>query len=234
MEFTIKELEKIISSGDFNPLIGKIENDFFDCKNQIYNLKNEYSKRELVKDVSSFANLNGGYILIGLKTEDSKTHFGEEIKEINFIDKALVDTGQYNNVINDWIYPKVDGAEVRWITTGDSVKGILIIKIPPQKESQKPFLIKKIVEEKKNSEIIFGYSKRKQDKSESLKIEDIHRVMKDGLLYDKNIENRFNNLESIVQSFTKKRSDEEQKDKDKYLINKRVDETIKLYGNNNG
>lgn len=230
MEFTIKELEKIISSGDFNPMIGKIENDFFDCKSQIYDLKNEYSKRELAKDVSSFANLNGGYILIGLKTEDSKTRFGEEIKEINFIDKALVDTGQYNNVINDWIYPKIDGVEVRWITTGESVKGVLIIKIPPQKESQKPFLIKKIIEEKKNSEITFGYSKRKQDKSESLKIEDIHRAIRDGLLYDKNIENRFNNLESVMQPLLKKRHEEEQNNKNEYIINERVNKILQLYG----
>ena len=230
MELTIKELEKIISSGDFNPMIGKIENDFFDCKSQIYDLKNEYSKRELAKDVSSFANLNGGYILVGLKTEDSKTHFGEEIKEINFIDKALVDTGQYNNVINDWIYPKIDGVEVKWITTGESVKGVLIIKIPPQKESQKPFLIKKIIEEKKDSEIIFGYSKRKQDKSESLKIEDIHRAIRDGLLYDKNIENRFNNLESVMQPLLKKRHEEEQNNKNEYIINERVNKILQLYG----
>ena len=33
-EFSRKELEKIISSGDFDSLIGKIENEFFDCKSQ--------------------------------------------------------------------------------------------------------------------------------------------------------------------------------------------------------
>lgn len=229
-EFSIKELEKIVSDGDFNSLIGKIENDFFDCKSQIYNLKNEYSKRELAKDVSSFANLSGGYILIGPKTDDSKTHFGEEVKKISFIDKNLVDTEQYNGVINDWIYPKVDGVETKWIAMEENNKGILIIKVPPQRENQKPFLIKKTVEEKKNVEIMFGYSKRKQDKSEPLKIEDIHRAVRDGLLYDKNIENRFNNLESIIQPFLKKRWEEEQKNKDRDIINKRVNEILKSYG----
>lgn len=229
-EFSIKELEKIISDGDFNFLIGRIENDFFDCKSQIYDLKNEYSKRELAKDVSSFANLNGGYILIGPKTDDSITHLGEEIKEVNFIDKKSVDTEQYNGVINDWIFPKIDGVQIKWIVTGEVDKGILIIKVPPQGENQKPFLIKKIVEEKKNAEIMFGYSKRKQDKSESLKIEDIHRVVRDGLLYDKNIENRFNNLESIIQPILNKRQEEEQKNKDKEIINKRVNNILQSYG----
>lgn len=233
-EFSIKELEKIINDSGFDSLIGKIENDFFDCKSQIYDLKNEYSKRELAKDVSSFANLNGGYILIGPKIDDSKTHFGDEVKEISFIDKNLVDTEQYNSVINDWIYPKVDGVQIEWQATRESDRGILIIKIPPQRENQKPFLIKKIVEEKKNSEIIFGYSKRKQDKSESLKIEDIHRAIRDGLLYDKNIENRFNNLESFIQPLLKKKSEEEQKNKYKDIINERVNKILQSYGDDNG
>jgi len=230
-EFGIKELEKIIDEGNFNFLIKKIENDFFDCKSQIYDLGNSHSKRELAKDVSSFANLNGGYILIGPKTEKSETHFGEEVKEISFINRILIDTEQYNSVINDWIFPKVDGVEIKWITIKEGEKGILIIKVPPQKENQKPFLIKKIIDENgKNSEIIFGYSKRKQDKSESLTIENIHRIVRDGLFYDKNIESRFNNLESILQSSSKEVG-EEQKDKD--MINKGVIKILESYGDNN-
>lgn len=38
-EFSVEELERIINDHNFNDLIGKIENDFFECKNQIYNLK---------------------------------------------------------------------------------------------------------------------------------------------------------------------------------------------------
>ena len=39
-KFSIKELEKIINEGNFDYLIGKIENNFFDCKKEIYDLKN--------------------------------------------------------------------------------------------------------------------------------------------------------------------------------------------------
>jgi len=228
-EFSIKELEKIINDGDFNSLIGKIENDFFDCKSQVYNLKNENSKQELAKDVSSFANLNGGYILIGPKTGISETHFGDEVKEIAFIDKNSVDIEQYNGVINDWIYPKIDGVQIKWEATKENDKGILIIKIPSQRKNQKPFLIKKIVEGKKSTTIMFGYSKRKQDKSEPLKIEDIHRAVRDGFFYDKNIENRFNNLESVIQLFLRKRQEEEQRNKDRDIIKKRVKENLQSY-----
>jgi len=85
-EFSIKELEKIISDGDFHSLIGKIENDFFDCKTGIYDLTKNSKKRELVKDVSSFANSNGGYILLGPQTpqtenEKPKNRFGDEVNK---------------------------------------------------------------------------------------------------------------------------------------------------------
>lgn len=235
-DFSIKELEKIINTGDFDSLIGKIENDFFECKSQIYNLEDGNEKLKLAKVVSSFANLNGGYILIGPKTENSKTHFGDEIIEISLLNQDLVNPNQYKNVIKDWIYPdEIQGIKVYWkACKNDGNKGILVIEIPTQKEFLKPFLISKIVEEeKKISETIFGYAERKGDRSEPKKIKDIYKIMRDGLLYDKNIENRFNNLESIVQSFAKKRSDEEQKNKDKDLINKRVNEILKLYGSNN-
>jgi predicted HTH transcriptional regulator len=232
-KFSIKELEKIISDGDFDSLIGKIENDFFDCKSQIYDFKKEYSKRELAKDVSSFANSNGGYILIGPKTYDSKTHFGDEVIEISLIDQNLVDPNQYKNVIKDWIYPdEIQGIEVCWkANKNNDNKGIIVIEIPTQKESLKPFLINKIVEEeKKISETIFGYAERKGDRSDPKKIKDIYKIMRDGLLYDKNIENRFNNLESIMQPFLRKRREEEQRNKDKDIINKRVNKILQSYG----
>ena len=231
--FTVKELEKILSEGDFDSLIGKIENDFFDCKNQIYNLKNDYSKLELAKDVSSFANLNGGYILIGPKTKNSETHFGDEITEISLLNQNLIDPNQYKNVIKDWIYPdEIQGINIYWkASKNDSNKGIIVIEIPTQKESLKPFLISKIVgERKKISETIFGYAERKGDRSDPKKIKDVYKIMRDGLLYDKNIENRFNNLESIMQPFLRRRREEEQRNQNRDITNKRVNETLKSYG----
>lgn len=70
--------------------------------------------------------------------------------------------------------------------------------------------------------------KEKETEAIPKKIKDIHKIMRDGLLYDKNIENRFNNLESIIQSFLKK-IEKGKKNKDKDIINKRVDKTLQLY-----
>ncbi len=62
MELNIKELESIIKNGDFSKLISESESEFFDCKRDVYDLKNNMAKYELAKDVSAFANAGGGYI----------------------------------------------------------------------------------------------------------------------------------------------------------------------------
>jgi hypothetical protein len=237
-------LETIINEGDFSALIGKIENDFFDCKKGIYALKDGSNKRELAKDVSSFANLNGGYILVGPETEETDSHFGDEIKKVNLFNQSLVNVTQYLNVINNWIYPEIEGVLVDWKPSkGDTSKGIIVIKIPPQKEFLKPFLIKKIVDERKQSEILFGYVERKRDKSEPKKVEYIHNTLRDGLLYDKNIAERFDNLEAlllpnqkqtagnnkILEAKQRRVEDETKKIIDvEHIIRSRIDEILKV------
>lgn len=80
---------------------------------------------------------------------------------------------------------------------------------------------------------MFGYSKRKQDKSEPLKVEDLHRMVRDGLLYDKNLVNHFNNIESMILPFLKNKKEEEQQVcEDRYIIDKKVNKTLELYEGN--
>jgi len=236
-EFSIKELEKIINEGNFDSFIGKIENDFFDCKKEIYDLKNDSSKRELAKDVSSFANLHGGYIFIGPQTQKNKNHFGDEIERINLLNQCLVDISQYFNIIRDWIYPEIEGLKIEWKpSNNDKNKGILAIKVPPQKETSKPFLIKKVVERKKHSEIIFGYVERKGDKNDPKKIQDIHKIMRDGLLYDRNIENRFDALESLIEINHQQIQKDKHIKKDKEIeemVKEKINATLKVNNINN-
>lgn len=235
--FNVKELEKIIDEGNFDYLVRKVENVFFDCKKEIYDLKNNLVKRELAKDISSFANLNGGYILIGPQTKKSEYHFGDEIEKIKSFKQNLVNIDQYFDIAKEWIYPEIEGLEIKWKPTkNDKNKGILVIQIPSQKEILKPFLIKKLVEERKTSEIIFGYVERKGDKSNPKKIQNIHQIMRDGLLYDQNIKNHFNYLESLIMENIRQTQKEKKIDKNKEIentIKERIKATIKTNNMNN-
>lgn len=105
MELTRSRLEEILQTSDFDALIGEIENDWFECKGQPYQLDNDSDKRELAKDVSSFANYEGGHILIGIRTKPSSSQFGDEAEQIRSFEQSLVNINQYYNVVRDWIYP---------------------------------------------------------------------------------------------------------------------------------
>ena len=129
-KFSIKELEKIINEGNFDYLVGKIENNFFDCKKEIYDLKNNLVKRELAKDISSFANLNGGYILIGPQTKKSEYHFGDEIEKIKLVKQNLVNIDRYFDIAKEWIYPEIERLKIKWKPSkNDKNKGFLYQKI---------------------------------------------------------------------------------------------------------
>lgn len=115
MSFLSKQLlEEIINSGEFDQLIGKYENEWFDCKKEFYVFDKEKGKRELAKDISSFANVDGGYILIGAKGFPDVSHSGEQIKEISLFDANLVDIEQYRKIIEAWIYPNIKNIDITW------------------------------------------------------------------------------------------------------------------------
>jgi len=103
MPLTLERLESIIQNGDFISLVGESESSIFDCKSEIYALADDLSKYELAKDVSSLANANGGYILVGAKTTKSEKRHCDEVSEIRAFNQQLCDPDKHIKVIFDWI-----------------------------------------------------------------------------------------------------------------------------------
>jgi len=233
MAISREKFNEVIIASDFDQLIGEVENIWFDCKSQPYQIELDSGKRELAKDISSFLNAQGGVILIGIKTKPSTIHFGDEIEEIRPFIQGLVNTSQYKDVIKSWIYPEADEIEVEWKPMkNDSKKGIVIIRMPAQKDAIKPFLITKTLDEKKRIEMFFGYAERKGDNSQPLSIIDLQKTLRSGFNYENKIKERFDGMEAILkQSTTKELFDLEKKNiNDK--VNARIEKTIE-YDNMN-
>jgi len=205
MTITLERLESIIQSGDFINLLGESESGVFDCKSEIYTLTDGLSKYELAKDVSSFANANGGYILVGVKTTKSEKRHCDEVTEIRAFNQELCDPDKHIKVIFDWLYPKPINIEVKWYPTReDQNKGIFVIKIPNQPEIHKPFLIKRTVQETgKICEVLFGYCERKQESNSPKNVIELHQVLRDGLFYNEIIETRLQAIESALLDISK-------------------------------
>ena len=127
---TKERLEALINDRAFADLIGETENQFFDCKSGIYDLTNPSKKLELAKDVSSFANAEGGFLLLGVQTERRATQSLDAIVELTPFSKALLNIEQCHSVISEWIYPRIENLTVQWVSekTGND-RGFGIIKI---------------------------------------------------------------------------------------------------------
>lgn len=199
MALSREKFNEVITTFEFNQLIGEVENVWFDCKSQPYQVQDDVGKRELAKDVSSFANVQGGIILIGIKTEKSAVHFGDEIKAIRPFSQDLLDPSQYKNIIKAWIYPEVEGIDIEWLPTKEnSAKGVVVIKIPVQKESLKPFLITKTLDGNKRVEIVFGYAERKGDSSMPTSVIDLQRALRSGFNYERELQGRLDGMETLL------------------------------------
>ncbi|HEY6349510.1 MAG TPA: ATP-binding protein [Candidatus Angelobacter sp.] len=222
MSSILETIKAIVESGEFNKLVGRIEGDSLECKGQPYNFSTEAGKRELAKDISSFANLRGGLIIIGAKTKKSQVHFSDEIEEIRPFDQKLIDPEQYQKLLREWIYPEIENLSIRYHKEASSAKGVFVIDIPEQKQSLKPFLIKKWLDGQKTVEILFGYAERRRDNSQPLSVIDIHTALQRGLHYDQNIQRGFADLQAQLGELVGRTQKQEFAKRTKSLLDDRI------------
>ncbi len=196
----MKQFSSIISNGEFDRLVGETESYWLECKGEIHRLGEDKGKRELAKDVSSFANSDeGGFILIGIQTGKSERHQVDTIMRIRPFLKETINIEKHHSIIKEWVYPNPE-IRIEWISYNKSEKGILVIKIPPQSDVLKPFLISKTLEETgKRREISFGYVERKRANSQPKKVFELHQIFRDGLFYGTNVNKRFEDVMALLQ-----------------------------------
>jgi hypothetical protein len=227
VELSREKLEAIIQNGNFDDLMGLSETAWFECKKQPYQLSDESAKRELAKDVSSLANAVGGKILIGIKTKQSSTHFGDEVESVSSFGQELVDTTQYKNIISAWIYPQIEAVDVKWFPTSSGTnKGVVVIDIPTQKDATKPFLIVKTLDGAKSVEIVFGYAERKGDSSKPLSVVELQAALKSGFNYENQLKERLDGMETLLRAGAERNDAIEQKKSTEEALAKRIEQAL--------
>jgi len=199
MPLTQAEIITTLSAGDFDKFIGEVESEYFDAKGQPYVLDTDAGKREASKDASAFANGGGGYILLGLRTKPSSVRHADEVDSVRPIPEGLVNTAQLRAVLDAWIYPPIDGLDIKYYASrDDGSKGLVAIEIPPQREELKPFLIVRSFEGDRLLETMFGYAQRRADLNAPLGVADLHRLLRSGRHYERDIAARFDRIEAIL------------------------------------
>lgn len=182
-EISFEEVEGIVSGKEFEKLVDKFEGQHLEVKGaSAYDITQITTKYELAKDLSAFANSDGGFIIIGMTHRQSSEVKRDIVAGFDYLDDGQVEASQIRQVLNKHIYPKIKEPSINWIQHGeDSAKGVLVIKIPPQSNSDKPFLITKIAEESEQLQgYILGMAERQGDSNLPLSPASMHEVLKRG------------------------------------------------------
>ena len=200
---SVVEVQSILQSGDFDRLIGTLEDEHLECKSAPYQLDQDRQKMELAKDVSGLANADGGIILIGVQTERDPTHLGDEIRRIRGFPPGLVNIDQYQQVLAEWIYPPIRGLDVIWHPgAADAGQGTVSITVPQEASQDRPYLVGKIVEATgKTLGAYIGHFERAGSGTKPTSVEDLRSRLKDGLRFSE-LEGHLQNIEETLGKLT--------------------------------
>ena len=164
----------------FDEIKGTPESDWLDFKQALYHLDDRKQKLELAKDVSAFANAQGGVIAIGIKTRRPETENIEVADGLTPVRDDLLDCRRIRDTIRQYVYPPIADLGCRtWpIEGGESV---LTIEIPRQDSADQPFIVSEgISSEGEHHGNMFGYFKRDADAAQPVPPGVVHDLMRDG------------------------------------------------------
>ena len=127
---------ELILSGNGGALVGAREGAWLDAKAAPYQ-SDARGAYELAKDTAAFANSVGGLILIPATTRSD--HGAEVIAEVGELDRMLVDTQSWTDLIARRVYPHLIGVRVQFV--GEN-RGQVVVIVPSQPEERKPFVVR--------------------------------------------------------------------------------------------
>jgi hypothetical protein len=177
------EALQILETGDFDAFLGVREDVEIEFKGQPYQVDQEGAKFELAKDVAALANGSGGVIIIGVETETTEASPLDTAARIRPMARGLVDEVRYVDIIGARLYPHIHNLRVEFRPTADDPgRGVVLIDVPPQPETDKLFLIQKPVSEGTTAPgWLVGISVRSVGRVDERRIAEIHELISRGL-----------------------------------------------------
>ena len=161
-------------------LIGTPESAQIDFKAMPYVLNTPRGKWELAKDVAGLANLGGGVLVVGVRTEKTEGNFREIAAELRPVLVAMLDRVQHHDVIRDLVRPAVD-FEVAYFPDPDHAgKGYMTIHVKPLAEADRYALVRRMVTGDGKEIDAVGVPVRDSDQTRWLSADEVYRLLRDG------------------------------------------------------
>jgi hypothetical protein len=180
---TFISIKNILEARQFQTLIGQDEDSWFEAKgSHPYDFTTPAGRYELAKDVSSFANAEGGFLIVGLITTPLAEMQTERVTAYDLCTQEEFDVAQYQGLIREYVYPRIKDLNVYWTAVNEEVtQGLGVIEIPAQSPKSKYFLTVKVVEAGTQiRQVVFGLAKRTNNANDPLTVAELYWLMQNG------------------------------------------------------
>ena len=162
-----------LSEARFLDVLDTPESCWVDFKRDPYRVDQTKDNWEYAKDVAAFANDAGGLIVVGYKTDKTPADLESKAVTHRPVPKDLVDIDKLSKVLMNTVYPEVRGVTAQWFPPEGS-EGVLIISIPPQRDGDKPFVLRKVFGDGKEAGDVLGIPMRSGAVTTWMKAESLH------------------------------------------------------------
>lgn len=176
-------IKTILDSRQFDSLIGLEEDTWLEVKGRNpYDFTTPVGRYELAKDVSAFANADGGILIVGLATTRLSDAKIERVTAHDLCTQAEFDVVRYQGLIEDYVHPDIRGLSIYWLSVNpEATQGLGVIEVPVQSPNHKYFLTAKVIESGTEiKQIVFGLAKRNESANDPLSISDLYKQMQSG------------------------------------------------------
>jgi hypothetical protein len=180
---SFESIKTILDTRQFAALIGLDEDTWLEAKGRNpYDFATPMGRYELAKDVTAFANAEGGILLVGLTTAPAPDAKTERITAHELCAQGEFDEAQYSGIIQNYVYPGIKDLRIYWLPVNpDATHGLGVVEIPPQSASHKYFLVAKVVDSGTAlKQIVFGIARRNDSSNEPFTVAELYKYTQSG------------------------------------------------------
>ncbi|MFI9640270.1 helix-turn-helix domain-containing protein [Micromonospora sp. NPDC051925] len=177
-------VRQLLRSGNAQALVGVRESRWFEVKSSAYELgEGSMGRIELAQDVARFANSDGGLLALGFRTKNRGE--GDTVVKVTPLHFPANSAARYRAIIDSTVYPPIDGLTISRVPVEGGF--LLVIEVPRQPESGKPYLVHGAIVNGKYEGSFFSVVRRRDENSIPVNAAAIHAFLAAGFQILRNI-----------------------------------------------